>query len=455
MTDESVILMAEGLGGATKDSGGTGGTGGIGQAGLVGPAGPTGPIEPADQDIPAQVFEEWRARAADEFFELTESNVAQIVSAFDLLMLRYSDQLDLLGSLKLVSVCSRQILVPQYADRFYSRLVSTASAGPAGSQSQDSDSRAYYAELVNSVLPYVASESVYSASLALGLLPRLALYLNDEQLLDLITNVATSLEVFSAVPNGALPSCSAGLCLYSLATECIPQADHLHAGAVIALRACVKAASSFPFITGRGGFQAPNDKEDTTTATPLIHSVDLISTTFCQRLFCAIVSKMIRSTRLELLSRVDDVEIIVSIVADIYSLLRKRKSYDELALVLIIHAMYEPNMLQCLVRVPNYMGGFLSYCSSILFSRNRSCNIANACRGFLTSCLLIDSFLTSTTVTEDEVATIIDVLKSDLSEEDNVLALKHVIETCYDNYLHNFHVPVRAIKPLNFSLLCE
>lgn len=431
----------------------------------------------------------WFKLAAQDFYELREDNIGTILLTFDAMVadMAESEDLDIAKEIQLVSLCCKGISIPKYSDRFYTRLLSNtiaqdscasllnvsmrpdtseadsevgnrltvSSTQPHADSQQLADE---YVSLINSLLPYLASESVRVAALSLSFIPAIACNITQDQLLDTITNVTNALEVYTSLGDTALlPALSAAICLSSLVLDSIEANGTLHAGTLLAVKHLLSAlkhsATLHVYLV---------DDAQGSNGLKLTH----FDIAFYQRLLGMILSRIMRSQQLTLLCKIEDVDLIVSIVSEVHSLLRcfvpfprsdapiserySARRLDELAVVTLLHMCRERNFLESLLRTPNYLSAFLSHVGSILIATDqRSTRIGNATRGFLTACLLTDTFLSRGEVQETDVEAVLSTLRMDLKgNKQNIESFKDVVSTCYDNYLSNFGIPLRAARPL-------
>lgn len=87
----------------------------------------------------------------------------------------------------------------------------------------------------------------------------------------------------------------------------------------------------------------------------------------------------------------------------------------------------------------------ISYCANIVLN-NPDITRRGKARGFLTALFMINHFV------GDDAEIIIEALKMDLSDPNNRILFRDIVNQCFDNYVSSYNVPSRAVVPLNIHI---
>ncbi|KAE8302398.1 hypothetical protein GL50803_0011761 [Giardia duodenalis] len=447
---------------------------------------------------------QWRSVVYEQLYELTEQTVHDTLLFFDTLASQAGIG-NLVDNVQVVVVCSSTLSFPKYTTKIdrqilhntvpYPRntaqadqpikpgmsdssILLTASSGNThqltsrsslGSSlgsitllQSDTSYQEQYVSLLNCVLPYIASNSAYIISMAIAIVARLAMHVTQEQVLDVLTNLANALEIFISIgDNCLLPACIAVLAIENLCCGAIEPGDGLHAGSVLSLRALLQGLRASVKLSVL--LDADNNGHQFFSENPIVDD-RLTGLIFCQRLLSSAISRLIRSPQIGPLPRISDVNLLSAIASEIYSVFslvqplacgtdkKRQKFCDELAVTNIIQACRCNTIVQLFLRVPSYLSATLGLMTSLLLSSSsvRSARVANSCRGFLTLVLLSDIFLSLGQITDQDVQLVIASLRAELTDEAKA-TLKSVVESGYQTYLGNCGIPLRSARPLNIK----
>lgn len=447
-----------------------------------------------------RLVDKWRNVVYEQFYELTEDNVRDTLLLFDSLASQAGID-SLVDNVQLVVVCSSVFSFPKYTNKIdrqilhntipYPRnkeridqvvkssisdnstplttssghnnsqpLVSSSSLGSITLLQSDTSYQEQYVFLLNCVLPYIASNSIYTSSMTIAIIARLSMYIAQDQILDLLVNLVNALEIFITVGEQCfLPVCIAVIAIENICCGAIDSGDSLHAGSVLSLRALLQALRTSVKVSSI--MDIPKHINRPSVGDSVIDE-RLMGLIFCQRLLSTAVSRLIKSPQMGLLSRISDVNLLSTVASEIYSVLSliqpsacsleqsRSRFCDELSIANILQACRCSTILQLFLRVPNYLSATLGLITSLLLSSSSVCSarIANSCRGFLTLILLSDIFLSLGQVTDQDVQLVITALRANLTDEAKI-TLKSVVESGYQKYLGNCGIPLRSARPLN------
>ncbi|KWX14465.1 hypothetical protein QR46_1510 [Giardia duodenalis assemblage B] len=449
-----------------------------------------------------KLVSQWRSTVYEQFYELTEQTVHDTLLLFDALASQAGID-SLVDNVQVVVACSSVLSFPKYTSkidrqilhntvpypRSTARVDQTVKSGVSDSSvllanssgntqqltnrsslgsslgsitllQSDASYQEQYVVLLNRVLPYMASSSVYIISMATAIIARLAMHITQEQVLDVLTNLANALEVFISVGEKCfLPACIAVIAIENLCCGAIEPGDGLHAGNVLSLRALLQA------LRGSVKLSALMDIDTSihrTSSGDLVVDDRLTGLIFCQRLLSSATSRLIKSPQMEPLPRISDVNLLSAIASEIYSVFSliqplacsseqsRQKFCDELSVTNVIQACRCTTIIHLFLRVPGYLSATLGLTTSLLLSPSSVCSarVANSCRGFLTLVLLSDIFLSLGQVTDQDVQLVVAALRAELTDEAKV-TLKSIVESGYQKYLGNCGIPLRSARPLN------
>ncbi|CAL6028625.1 Conserved_hypothetical protein [Hexamita inflata] len=343
-----------------------------------------------------QLLENWQQIVCENFFELNEQSMPEILSTFHQFLCEAA--LDEHQQLQFVTLAARQIQLPPL-------------------EKLDNNEITQYTTLINMLVPNLASESAYISSFALAFFPRLAVVLSTAQLGDLISNLVSAFEVYCAGSIGLSATCAL-ICLYTIASELLFRLDNLHIGLLQLTKSILRQLKSTKQL---GALQIAFES-----------------------LSAQIIFKVLHSLPFKQVSKADDVSLITQFLAEFLSTLKQFQFRTTSTFIILLKSARELSVVNSLLRVPNYLSAILSLMGGILI-KSEQIEVKNEVRGFLVQVLVLDWF-----ISEGGVDRIINTFKCEIKEEEDVKRIREVVMNGYQQYVEQYGVPVRAAVPVKF-----